>query len=316
MAKYRGNLPQLGGELFLTDGGLETTLIFLEGWELPEFASFPLIRTPEGEAALRKYFRPYLEMARTFGTGFILESITWRASPDWGRRLGFGLPELAEVNRRAINQLEEFRQEFESESSPMVISACIGPRGDGYIPGQKMSAEEAEAYHREQVEWLADTVADFVSAMTMNTVEEAIGIAHAARRANMPVVLSFTVETDGRLPTGQALRSAIEEVEDVTAGYPAYYMLNCAHPTHFDFVLDDEGLWKTRLRGLRANSSCKSHAELNDSTELDAGNPAELGQQYAALLRRLPQLNILGGCCGTDHRHIEQIATACTPLFR
>ncbi len=316
MARYRNALPQLGGDLFLTDGGIETTLIFHEGLELPDFAAFHLLKEPEGQTALRKYFRAYAAIAKRFGVGLILESATWRASADWGTRLGYSREALADVNRKAIHLLEEIRDEYESDDIKVVISGCVGPRGDGYIPTQVMSVEEAETYHREQVETFADTAADMVCAITMNYVEEAVGITRAARRAGVPVAISFTVETDGRLPTSQTLKTAIEQVDEATSRYPCYYMINCAHPTHFEHVLAEGEPVVERIRGLRANASCKSHAELNESPELDVGSPAELGFQYANLKRRLPQLNVMGGCCGTDHRHIEQIAKACLPVFR
>ncbi len=316
MAKYRNTLPQLGGGLYLTDGGIETTLIFHEGLDLPDFAAFHLLQTHEGEAALRKYFRTYAEIAKQFGTGLILESATWRANADWGTRLGYTPEVLADANRRAIHLLEEVRNEYETERTPVVISGCLGPRGDGYVPDRAMSEQEAAAYHRDQVETLAGSAADMVCAITMNYVEESLGIARAAQRADMPVAISFTVETDGNLPTGQTLKAAIEQVDDATSGYPCYYMINCAHPAHFEHVLAEGGLWLDRIRGLRANASRKSHAELNESPELDVGNPVELGSQYARLKTRLPRLNVMGGCCGTDHRHVEQIAEACSPLFR
>lgn len=316
MAQYRNALPQLAGTFFLTDGGIETTLIFHEGLELPDFAAFHLLKTPQGEAALRKYFRTYAEIAKRFGTGLILESATWRASADWGKKLDYTPAELADANRSAIHLLEELRSEYETGQMPIVISGCIGPRGDGYVPDRAMSAHEAEAYHREQIETLAGTAADMVCAITMNYVEEAIGIARAAQQASMPVAISFTVETDGTLPTGQPLKTAIEEVDDATSGYPSYYMINCAHPSHFDQVLTNGAGWVQRIRGLRANASRMSHAQLNEASELDAGNATELGQEYADLKERLPQLNVMGGCCGTDHRHIEQIAAACLPLFQ
>lgn len=179
-----------------------------------------------------------------------------------------------------------------------------------------MSEEEAEAYHREQVETFADTAADMVCAITMNYVEEAVGITRAARRAGVPVAISFTVETDGRLPTGQTLKAAIERVDEATLRYPCYYMINCAHPSHFEHLLAEGEPFVQRIQGLRANASRKSHAELNESPELDVGSPAELALQYADLKRRLPQLNVMGGCCGTDHRHIERIAEACLPLLQ
>jgi S-methylmethionine-dependent homocysteine/selenocysteine methylase len=316
MAQYRDALPQLGGDLFVTDGGIETTLIFHDGLELPDFAAYALLDRPEGEAALQRYFRAYGAIAQRFGVGLILESATWRASRDWAARLGHTPAELAKLNRAAIRQLEDLRPELESAGTRTVISGCVGPRGDGYNPTGLMSIEEAEAYHLEQIRVFADTAADLVTAITMNYVEEAVGITRAARATDMPAVIAFTVETDGRLPTGQTLPAAIEQVDAETAAYPAYYMINCAHPSHFERVLDGAQPWAQRVRGLRANASRQSHAELNEATVLDAGDPVELGQEYAELKRRLPRLNVMGGCCGTDHRHVEQIATACVPLFR
>ncbi|MER3435871.1 MAG: homocysteine S-methyltransferase [Leptolyngbya sp. ERB_1_1] len=316
MTQYRNALPQLGSGLFLTDGGIETTLIFHEGLELPDFAAFDLLKRPEKEAALRKYFRTYAAVARRFGAGLILESATWRANPDWVARLGYTREQLADMNRKVIRMLEEIRNEFETDKTKVVISGCVGPRGDGYNPVHTMSEKDAEAYHTEQVETFAETAADMVAAITMNYVEEAVGIVRAARHAGMPVAISFTLKTDGRLPTGQTLKAAIEGVDAATSHYPCYYMINCAHPTHFEHVLAGGEPWVERIRGLRANASRKSHAELNESAELDVGNPTELGKQYAELRKRLTQLNVMGGCCGTDHRHVEQIAEACSPLFR
>lgn len=301
----------------MTDGGIETTLMFLEGQELPHFAAFYLLKTPEGEQALWTYFRTYGELARRFNTGLILETSTWRANSDWGAKLGYSTEALAERNRQAIRLLEDVRSEYETDRTPVVISGCIGPRGDGYIPDTAMSEREAEEYHRMQVETFADTAADLVTAITMTYAEEAIGITRAAKQSHMPVVISFTVETDGTLPTGQSLADAIRQVDDATLGYPAYFMINCAHPSHFDHVLRGDEPWAERIRGLRANASTMSHAELNEASELDAGNPIELGRAYAALrMHKLKRLNVMGGCCGTDHRHVEQIASACLPTFR
>lgn len=316
MALYRNTLPQLDGDFFLTDGGIETTLIFHEGLELPDFAAFHLLRTTEGEAALRKYYRAYADIARRFGLGLVLESASWRANADWGKKLGYTSTELADTNRKTIAILEDIRAEYASPGTPVVISGCLGPRGDGYVPDQLMSEYEAEAYHREQAEVFADTAADMLCAITMNYTQEAVGIARAAHDAGMPVAISFTVETDGKLPTGQSLEDAIGQVDRATATYPAYYMINCAHPTHFRDVLAEGGAWLDRIRGLRANASRMSHAQLNEATELDIGNPVELGAEYAELRKTTGRINVMGGCCGTDHRHIEQIAAACAPLFR
>jgi homocysteine S-methyltransferase len=314
MHRYRNALPQLSGDLFLTDGGIETTLIFHESLDLPDFAAFHLLREPSGEAALRRYFATYAEIARRFETGLILESATWRANPDWGARLGYTAPQLADANRRAIALLVELRAEHEGARTPVVVSGCVGPRGDGYVPDRQMSGAAAQAYHAPQLESFATAGADMACAVTMNYAEEAVGVARAARATGLPVAISFTVETDGRLATGQTLAAAIAQVDEATSAYPAYYMVNCAHPTHVERALDAADGALERIRGLRANASRMSHAELNESPTLDAGDPAELGREYAELARRLPQLNVLGGCCGTDHRHVERIAAACAPL--
>jgi S-methylmethionine-dependent homocysteine/selenocysteine methylase len=174
-----------------------------------------------------------------------------------------------------------------------------------------MSMQEAQEYHGAQIGTFSRTAADLVTASTMNYVEEAIGIVRAARGFEMPVVISFTVETDGKLPTGDSLKDAIERVDAATGGAPAYYMINCAHPTHFEHVLPIGGPWLGRIRGVRANASIQSHAELNESTELDEGDPVQLGSQHHELLSKLKQLNVFGGCCGTDHRHVEEICKAC-----
>ena len=317
MAKYRSALPQLGGDFFMTDGGLETTLIFLEGQDLPEFAAFLLLETPEGEDALRKYFLTYAELAKRFNTGLVLETATWRANPDWGEKLGYNKDSLAQANTKAVRLIEEIRSDYETPETPIVISGCVGPRGDGYVVDDAMSDKGAEDYHRVQIETFAGTAADLVTAITMNYAQEAVGVARAAEQANMPVVLSFTLETNGRLPTGQSLGDAIKQVDDATSGYPAYFMINCAHPSHFDQAVEGDEPWVERIRGLRANASRMSHAELDVAPELDAGVPSELGQEYAGLRnQQLKHLNVMGGCCGTDHRHVEHIASACLPLFR
>lgn len=291
-------------------------MVFHEAIELPHFAAFHLLRDDAGIAKLKDYFARYTSIAKRFGAGFVLESVTWRANSDWGERIGYSRAGLADVNRAAIRLLEEIREEMD-HAEPAVLSGCVGPRGDGYFPRDKMTVEQAADYHQAQIDVLASTAADLVAAVTMNYIEEATGIARAAQRAGMPVVISFTLETDGRLPTGQTLGSAIDQLDAASSGYPAYYMINCAHPSHFESAIPPGAPWASRIGGLRANSSRRSHTELNECADLDTGNPAEFGAEYAALRReRLPRLNVLGGCCGTDHRHVEAVAEACLPNWR
>jgi S-methylmethionine-dependent homocysteine/selenocysteine methylase len=317
--RYRDALPQLDEvghrgaavprtpRFFLTDGGIETVLIFQEGLDLPAFAAFDLLKDEAGTEALRRYYAPYVALAAARGLGFVAESPTWRASPRWAAEIGYDADELAAFNRRAIALMEDLRARH--EGTAVVISGCVGPQDDGYNPAQILSAEAAEAYHSTQIETFASTAADMVTAITMTYAEEAIGVTRAALRAGLPVVISFTLETDGRLPSGQPLAEAIEQVDAETGGAPAYYMINCAHPTHFAAVLESEPI-RERVRGLRANASTCSHAELDEATELDDGDPDDLAARYAELRTLLPRLNVMGGCCGTDHRHVEAIAAA------
>lgn len=310
MGKYRKRLPQTANRLFVTDAGLETELVFIDGRELPHFAAFDLLKDDAGFERLRAYYLRYAEIATAHGLGLLLETPTWRASPAWGARLGYDREALADANRRAVSLLLEIRAAFETPSTPVVVSGNLGPRGDGYRPESRMTAAEAREYHAWQIGTFAATDADLVSVFTMNYVEEAIGVAAAAKAYAMPVAISFTVETDGRLPTGQRLAEAIEATDAATGGHPAYYMINCAHPTHFARTLREGGAWRERIRGLRANASHRSHAELEASRELDDGDPEEFGQQYRALRPLLPRLTVVGGCCGTDHRHVGSICRA------
>ena len=312
MSRYRNDLPQLKGGAFLTDGGMETTLIFHEGIELPHFASFVLLAEPTGRQQLKDYYTRYLDIAARSRTGFVLDTATWRANADWGEKTGYDEEALKTVNRDAISLLSELRTAYERPGMPIVISGTLGPRGDGYKAGN-MDADEAEAYHAAQIETFAGTEADMVTAFTLTGIGEAIGISRAAKRMNMPCAISFTVETDGKLVTGKTLQEAIETVDAATGAYPHYYMINCAHPSHFDTVLLGNAAWLKRIGGIRANASTMSHQQLDESERLDDGDPADLGEWYRHLTRFLPQVRVLGGCCGTDHRHVQAICDACIP---
>ncbi len=302
------SLPQLSGSLFVTDGGIETDLIFNKGIGLPEFASFVLHENASGEAVLREYFEDYFRICADAGVGLVLETATWRASSDWGMKLGYDEARLRSINHRAAEFMLELRAA--AAGSTVVVSGCVGPRGDAYSDLGPASADEALAYHRPQVEVLADSGVDLLTALTLTNVAEAIGFIKAASERSVPAVVSFTVETDGRLPSGMSLADAIETVDAETDNAAAYFMINCAHSDHFNPVLIGSAGALARIRGIRANASRQSHAELDESTELDDGDPAEFGAQLAALHATNPQINVLGGCCGSDARHIAAIVAA------
>ncbi|MFD2190836.1 homocysteine S-methyltransferase family protein [Pistricoccus aurantiacus] len=312
MNHRRKVLPQASGELFLTDGGLETDIIFNHGIEIREFAAHTLLPSAAGRHALAEYFRGFLSLARECGTGFILDAPTWKAHSHWARDLGATEAELREANLEAVDFIATLRDEFAGNKGPIVLNAVIGPKGDAYAPESLLNATEAEEYHAQQIRWLVDSEVEMVSALTFTQAEEAIGIVKAAHKADLPIVVSFTVETDGRLPTGQPLGDAIREVDAATRRAAAYFMINCAHPEHFRDAITDAG-WSRRIKGLRCNASRCSHAELDAAEELDAGNPRELTALYRALAARMPWVNVLGGCCGTDLRHVSAIAKAFTP---
>ncbi len=309
MIKYRNNLPQLSGDLFFTDAGLETDLIFNHGIEIQEFAAHTLLPDTRGREAVANYLRGFLSLANKYDAGFVLDSQTWKAHLHWAKDLAATERELHEINQDAISFITELRDEFSENSKPIVLNGVIGPQGDAYAPEAKLAAREAEKYHAKQIGWLAETEVDMVTALTFTQSDEAIGVVRAAQSAGLPVVVSFTVETDGRLPTGQPLSEAIGAVDAATDSAAAYFMVNCAHPDHFFATFDDSD-WARRIRGLRCNASRLSHEELDECEVLDDGDPVELANQYKALTTTMPWLNVFGGCCGSDLRHVTQIAMA------
>jgi len=311
MQHYREALPQLADRVLVTDGGLETTLMFVDGFDLPHFAAFPLLDTVEGRAALRRYYDAYGEAAGRSGAGCMLDTPTFRASPDWAAKVGYDRPQLRRIIGDSVALLQEVRAPWQSADLPIVINGAIGPRGDGYSATETMEPDEAEAFHAPQLQGFAEDGADLISALTMTHVGEAVGIARAAAEADIPAVISFTVETDGRLPDGTLLSDAILATDAATGRSPAHYMVNCAHPTHIAPALCIEGPWIDRLGGIRANPSPKSHAELNESTTLEEGDPDELAALLSAMRRQHRHLTVMGGCCGSDGRHAEKIGFAC-----
>ena len=295
----------------VTDAGLETWLVFHHGIDLPAFAAYPLAATREGRALLVEYYGYYAQIARSIDAAVVLEAPTWRANPDWAATLGHDHAALAELISVSVGVVAEVRCHWRSER-PFLVGGTVGPRGDGYRIDSMMDIETAADYHSFQIGCMAAAGIDVVTALTMGYVEEAAGIVRAAEVTGLPAIVSFTVETDGRLPSGMSLAAAIEATDAATSGYPTHYMINCAHPAHFDHALDSTQPWTARIGGLRANASQLSHTELDEMLELDEGDPNDLAARYVALRSALPGLHVVGGCCGTDHRHVAAIATAWT----
>ena len=292
---------------FLSDGGLETDLIFHEGADLPLFASFVLLDSAEGREMLRRYVVSYLDMAQAAGRGFVLGTPTWRANGGWGPKLGLDDSGIRDVNRRAVGFARDLR-DAHSWRDQILIEGALGPAGDGYAPEQLLNPTEAARLHSAQLETFAAEGVDMATAYTITHPGEAVGMVNRARELGLPFALSFTVETTGRLPTGQDLASALGEVETATDGYCRFYGINCAHPEHFVDQLPSG--WLNRIGVIRPNASRCSHAELDEATELDDGDPEEFGALYAKMAKRLPELRVIGGCCGSDMRHIKAVMAA------
>lgn len=293
-------LPQLAGRPVVTDGGLETDLIYHHGADLPDFAAFPLVHDGRGRDLLLDYYRAYVEIAARANAIVQLDTPTWRANTDWGARLGYDTATLAQVNRDSVAMLDELRNDAGLDG--FLVSGCVGPRGDGYVAGDIVDPDVAAKYHAPQVEAFAEAGADLVTALTLTGAGEAIGVIRASRSVGLPVAVSFTVEQDGTLPDGTSLAAAVAEVD--AESRPDYFMVNCAHPTHIAQGLAAPGEWRSRIVGIRANASSLSHAELDAATELDEGDPAEFAVDLEALRTFLPRLSVVGGCCGTDARHV------------
>ena len=285
----------------VTDGGLETDLIFLRGFDLPEFASFPLLDSEEGRAALSAYYLAYADIAVRAGAPLLLEAPTWRANPDHAALLGYDAAALDRVNRESVAFLSAVAAERADELVGWEVGGMLGPRGDGYASAGPVDPDAAADYHRPQLASFAAAGASRATALTLTEVGEAIGVARAAADVGLPAGIGFTVETDGRLPDGTSLASAIDQVD--AAAPPAYFLVNCAHPSHILRGLD-EGAWRDRVGGLRVNASTMSHAELDEAEQLDDGDPAQLAADQQPLLAAFPNVEVLGGCCGTDARHV------------
>jgi S-methylmethionine-dependent homocysteine/selenocysteine methylase len=290
---------------WVTDGGLETDLIFHHRADLPEFAAYPLVRTEDGRALLRDYYEGYARIAERAGSGLRLESPTWRANPDWGAALGDDATALDDVNRSAVGLMRALAEEWGSRVAGTTVVGMVGPRGDGYVSGGTASADEAAEYHAAQISAFAREGADEVAALTLTDTHEALGVVRAADAAGVPAVVSFTVETDGRLPDGTPLGEAIETVDAAAA--PSYFMVNCAHPQHLLPAFATPGPWVERIRGLRSNASTQSHAELDEAENLDEGDLEVLVPAHRMVEQHLPSLEIVGGCCGTDARHVAAL---------
>lgn len=291
---------------FLSDGGLETWLIYTRNCQLTLFAAFPLLATPKGANHLQEYYNEYLEVAQELRMGLVLSTPTWRASTRWGEEMGFSQVEVDQFNVDAVKMLKCVK-DISKDGPTVVVDGQIGPMEDGYKPEVKHSVQACKEYHIRQVAVLKDAGVDLVTAATLTNWEEATGITLAAKECKTPLAVGFTVELDGRLPSGDSLEDAVEKVDKMTGAYPSYYMVNCGHPDHIRKAMEKGGKWRERVMAFRVNASRKSHEELDRMETLDEGDVEELGRLTAELGKLMPRMVLMGGCCGTRAEHVRSI---------
>ena len=308
--------PRLANKFYLTEGGTETEVLYKWGFKLPEFAMFPLLDDPEADRVVKDIYRRYFDVAAKHGTGMLILGHDYRASPDWGAKLGYSPEELADLQRRTIGFLDSMRREHEDKVTDVYIAGCVGPRGDAYGTGGSISEDEAEDYHAVQLATLKSTPADMAIAITFNNIPEAVGVVRAASKTGLPIGVSLTLTPEGRLRSGPSLREAVEAIEEKTDGAAAWFGTNCSHPLEFAAALSDEGSWLDRLRYIRPNAVKMDKIALCKLGHLEDGDPVELGEQMGDVARRFPMADILGGCCGTDERHLGEIAANVNKLRR
>ncbi|MEY2396937.1 MAG: homocysteine S-methyltransferase [Actinomycetota bacterium] len=300
---------QIAGLNYLTEGGTETEVMYKHGFELPEFAMFPLLDQADAMDALRGMYARYLETAARHGFGALIGGLDYRASADWAGLLGYSNDELAEFQMRAIDFLRDVAKPYESDLPSVLIAGVVGPRGDAYQVNREITTDEAEEYHSAQMSTLARAGVDLVSALTFNGVAEAVGVARAANRAGLPLCMSFIVDHEtSRLQTGPTLKDAIESV-DALAGdaRPTFYGINCSHPLEFMPALEP-GDWIERVRSLRPNAAAADKIALCTLGRLEQGDPVQLGKLMGELAAQYPHIDIWGGCCGTWDTHFDEIA--------
>lgn len=300
--------PREDGILYLTEGGTETEVIYRHGHELRDFAMFELMNKPEAVRDMENMYRRYLDKAAQYGFSALMSGFDYRASPDWGAKLGYSAEGLREMQHKCIDFLRGVSRAYEDQIERIAIAGCIGPKGDAYSLNRDITAEEAEDYHATQCETLRDCGVDLIWAATINNIPEAVGISRAAARVGLPVNMSFTLDSSHKLKSGPSLKEAIEATDtEAGAARPDSYGINCSHPLEFEPALEP-GDWARRLRSLRPNAAKMDKVSLCKLGHIEEGDPEELGQMMGDLAKRYPDIDIWGGCCGTWDKHFDRIA--------
>ncbi len=298
---------QKEGRFYLSEGGTETELMYKYGFELPHFAMFPLLNNPDAVLKMKEMLRSYLDVAAKHKICALMGGLDYRASPDWGKLLGYSPDGLAEANLQSIEFLREIAKEYASEIPDILFQGLIGPRGDAYEKNESITENEAEDYHSVQLETLKKADVDLALAITFNNIPESIGVARAAAKIGVSLGISLTLDSSSKLNSGPSLAEAIIAIDEETNQSPEFYLINCSHPLEYEPAIEP-GNWISRVRGVRPNASKMEKIELCQIGHLEEGDPEELGKLCGDLARRYPHMDIWGGCCGTWNSHLDEIA--------
>lgn len=269
-----------------------------------------LIYQESGRAALETIYRQYLAIGQRYQLPLLLSTPTWRAGRERIAAAGLAGRDLNGDNTRFLAKLRDGSGDYARQVAICGLMSC---RGDAYKPDEAMSADAAADFHAWQADALAAAGVDFLLAATLPALSEALGLARAQAATGLPYVISFVARREGTLLDGTPLSVAISTIDAAVTPRPLAYLVNCTHASIFRSALLNERnsspLVKQRVIGLLANTAALSPEELNERTDLVEEAPAVFGRSVAALRSELG-MKILGGCCGTDQRHIECLARA------
>ena len=304
------------GTLYLTEGGTETEIMYKYGYELPEFAMFTLLENKSAKAEMRAMFERYLDTVAEYGYCALMGGIDYRASSDWGDKLGYSRQALADIQQGCVEFLRDIAEPYADQIPRILFAGLLGPRGDAYGTGDQITATEAEDYHSMQLESVKAADADLALAATFNNIPEAIGVARAASKIGIPLCISFSLDSTSRLNSGPSFREAVETTDTESGeARPQFYGLNCSHPLEMEPALEP-GNWFQRVRMLRPNAVMMEKIALCKIGHLEDGDPEELGEQMGSLAQRYAHIDIWGGCCGTCETHLGQIAGQVAKAFQ
>jgi S-methylmethionine-dependent homocysteine/selenocysteine methylase len=282
----------------------------------PHILHAGLIYDDRGRSALERIYRGYIEIGIKYNLPFLVSAPTWRANPERIKASKFH--HRKSLNADCVRFIQSLRKTYKDGSKGIYIGGLMACHGDAYRPEETLSVMDAANFHKSQAAMLAESEVDFILAATLPAVSEARGMAAALSDFKIPYILSFVIRPDGTILDGTPLHQAFDQIDAAIQHPPFFYLINCVHPSVFSHALKSEVVLSNsvlkRLWGLQANTSAKSPEELDGLSELDGSEPRSFARELLALYHTFG-IKIIGGCCGTDHHHIEAIAEEISQIY-